>query len=268
MGANSAIEWTHHTFNPWWGCQKVSPACINCYAETFAARFSPNLWGPGSERRFFDDKHWGEPLKWDRRATAAGERHRIFCASMADVFEDRSELTPLRARLYALIDATPHLDWLLLTKRPENAEQLWSGAAIDAWDGSESMGPLWRRNVWLGTTVENHMWAERRIDKLLENDAAVHFLSVEPMLDYIDLRPWLKRIDWVIVGGESGAHASPMDPRWVRSLRDQCNEYGTPFFFKQWGGAGVLKKQNGRVLDGRTWDEVPSPYVAAVGGLS
>jgi len=118
MGKDSKIEWTHHTFNPWWGCVKVSPGCEHCYAEAFAKRVGKKVWGAQSDRRFFGDPHWREPLKWHDEAVITGERRRVFCASMADVFEDRDELIPHRIRLFQLIANTPKLDWLLLTKRP------------------------------------------------------------------------------------------------------------------------------------------------------
>ena len=120
MGANSKIEWTTHTFNPWWGCTKVSEACKHCYAEAWAKRVGQNVWGPKPERRLLSDNHWRQPLKWNRDAANAAERPRVFCASMADVFEDRDELIEHRDRLFDLIEATPKLDWLVLTKRPQN----------------------------------------------------------------------------------------------------------------------------------------------------
>src|SRR5207245_7041240 len=154
MGKNSSIEWTDHTFNPWWGCTKVSPACTNCYAEVWARRVGADVWGASSERRFFSEKHWQEPLKWNADATAMNRRKRVFCASMADVFESRHDLDDERAKLWNLIDATPSLDWLLLTKRPENIQ------LMAPWKD------IWPRNVWLGTTVENHMYAETRLPHL------------------------------------------------------------------------------------------------------
>lgn len=279
MAENSKIEWTHHTFNPWWGCIKVSPACKHCYAESWAKRVGQSLWGAKSPRRFFGDHHWREPLKWNRDAAATKVRKRVFCASMADVFEARRELQPWRERLWELIGQTPWLDWLLLTKRPENVRRTvpWNGA--------------WPANVWLGTTAENQHWAERRIPLLLENDAKVLFLSAEPLLGPLDLRQWLRDgrnhvpgLDWIIAGGESGGSARPMNPLWAESLRDQCIASDIPFHFKQWGhwgpdaapenrhvqtvafdralhGSVVLfrrgKHATGRLLDGRTWDGFP-----------
>lgn len=289
MGKDSKIEWTHHTFNPWWGCQKVSPGCANCYAESFDKRVhgaEKAHWGPGSSRRMFGEKHWNEPLKWDKDAADSGERHRVFCASMADVFEDHPDVADSRARLYALILETPNLDWLLLTKRPENAERLWGLARIDAFgtgllDSTE--GPLWPDNVWLGTSVENQEQADIRIPVLAKIPARVRFLSMEPLLGPVDLMPLLTEptgkfrtfegrrqmevattgaIRWVIVGGESGRGARPMQADWARGIRDQCQQLAIAFHFKQWGehDSGLVrvgKKAAGRVLDGRAWDGLP-----------
>lgn len=276
MAKNSAIEWTHHTFNPWWGCTKVSPGCKNCYAEAFARRIGRNIWGAGKERRFFGEAHWREPHKWNTEAASAGVRRRVFCASMADVFENRPDLAPLRERLWKLIAETPALDWLLLTKRPERALK------------SVPWGAKWPANVWAGVTAENQRWALKRIPLLLDLPAAVRFLSCEPLLGPLDLGTWLtgaRRVDWVIAGGESGHNARPMNPEWARQLRNQCLAASVPFHFKQWGhwrpdypaaaparrrvvvegvGGRVVtlvqlgKHAAGRDLDGRTWDELPT----------
>ncbi|HEY4212778.1 MAG TPA: phage Gp37/Gp68 family protein [Steroidobacteraceae bacterium] len=273
MAKDSGIEWTHHTFNPWWGCVKLSPACAHCYAEAWARRVGMQLWGGSAPRRFFGDNHWREPLRWNAEAERAGVRTRVFCASMADVFEPRAELDPWRKKLWDLIERTPHLDWLLLTKRPGHIKHVYPWATKP------------RCNVWLGTTAENQRWAARRIDRLIGVDAHVRFLSCEPLLSAIDLTAWLGKdlISWVIAGGESGGAARPTHPNWVRSLRDQCETYGVPFHFKQWGHwspeaqgetankiielqdeAGRFerlswrpKKSSGRTLDGQTWDGYP-----------
>lgn len=215
MAENSAIEWTDHTFNPWWGCTRVSPACTHCYAATLAKRFGYG-WGKNADRRFFGDKHWAEPLRWDRAAENAGERKRVFCASMADVFEDRADLWNAQERLWDLIEATPHLDWLLLTKRPENILRMVPTCWRDpqCHDG-------WPPNVWVGTTVEDQERADERIPHLQAVPAPVRFLSCEPLLGPIDLN--LEGIGWVIAGGESGHGARPMHPDWVESIRDQCH---------------------------------------------
>jgi protein gp37 len=280
VGKNSAIEWTHHTFNPWWGCLKVSPACKHCYAETFARRVGIDVWGSRAPRRFFADAHWRDPLKWNDEATDAGTRSRVFCASMADVFEARSDLDPWRDKLWTLIDQTPNLDWLLLTKRPQHI------GSLVPW------GKKWPRNIWLGTTVENQKYADIRIPQLLDHPAICRFLSCEPLLGPLDLSPWVRRknqLHWVIAGGESGALARPMHPDWARDLRDQCNDHDVAFHFKQWGhwapleqgnghvlrqltlessrgGTIVIgrfkKKEAGRILDGRTWDQLPAVAAA------
>ena len=278
MGQNSKIEWTHHTFNPWWGCVKVSPACKFCYAESWAKRVGVDVWGKEAERRFFSEHHWNEPLKWNREAQVQGKRRRVFCASMADVFENRRDLDPWRAKLWPIIEATPWLDWLLLSKRPQHVGRLvpWKN--------------VWPKNVWLGTTAEKQNWAEKRLEELMQYPAAVRFASCEPLLGEIDLTHWLKPestgtgLNWVIAGGESGGKSRPMNPAWAESLRDQCKEAGVPFHFKQWGhwgpyAAGERKKvetvqmidqrgqpimlfklgkhATGRRLGGATWDQFP-----------
>lgn len=335
MTENSNIEWTTHTFNPWIGCQKVGPGCDHCYAETWDSRGlqqRESRWGPHAARTRTSAGNWSKPLAWNRAADGAAERPRVFCASLADVFDNHPSVDPQwRQDLWALIKATPNLDWMLLTKRPGNIAKMLP----DDWGTGYS-------NVWLGCTVVNQEEADRDIPKLLDVPAAVHFLSMEPLLGPVDLlhlrrynpkgEPWinalrglvtrgqylarspnecsfatstrcippeLPAIDLVIVGGESGKKARPMHPDWARSLRDQCVAAGTAFFFKQWGewapamhdpeyGGHVLrqtepvgpfdswkanaydpdrlegvnwrrigKKAAGRMLDGRTWDEMP-----------
>ena len=277
MGKNSRIEWTNHTFNPWWGCTKVSAACKHCYAEAWAKRVGQSVWGPNANRRFFGDTHWAEPIKWHGEALAAGQRRRVFCASMADVFEDRRDLDAWRAKLWALIDATPQLDWLLLTKRPEMVGRLvpW--------------GVHWPHNIWLGTTVEHQEAAESRLMYLATLPAVIRFISAEPLLGSLDLTPWLgTTINWVITGGESGPNARPSSPSWFRSILHQCRDVAVPFHFKQWGdwmpSTGdnapamptkkartaadstlmfrVGKKAAGRLLDGTTWDGLPEVTIA------
>lgn len=254
MGRDSSIEWTNHTFNPWWGCTKVSPACAHCYAESWAKRVGQEIWGDKAPRRLFSDKHWKEPLAWDNAAKRSGIRRRVFCASMADVFEGRKDLDAWRERLWQLIAETPNLDWLLLTKRPENA------VSMVPWSLN------WPSTVWLGTTVENQEWAERRIPYLVTAPATMRFLSCEPLIGPLNLSQWLASIDWVIVGGESGHYARPMLPSWVNSLRDQVTKAEVAFHFKQWGTwlpvgdrmERVGKRIAGRILDDRTWDEFPT----------
>lgn len=248
---NSKIEWTHHTFNIVWGCLKVSPGCANCYAETLARRYGYNVWGSAktTERRTMSDNYWKQPFRWNEQARKSGERRRVFCGSMCDVFEDHPTNDRERERLWPLIEATPHLDWLLLTKRPE--------------DITSHIPIKWRfhsgepHNVWYGASVEDQRRADERIPHLLRVPARVRFLSCEPLLGPVDLSPWMEQeyqavgdgpnvvgaelvsrlpgIHWVIAGGESGHGARPMHPDWARSLRDQCAAAGVPFFFKQWG---------------------------------
>jgi protein gp37 len=280
MARNSSIEWTHHTFNPWWGCNRVSPACDNCYAEAWARRMGQDVWGAQAPRRFFGDTHWREPLRWNAEAVEAGHRERVFCASMADVFEWRATLNEQRTRLWALIEQTPNLDWLLLTKRPQHVLRM------SPWRDE------WPQNVWIGTTVENQRLADIRVPLLLAVPAKVRFLSCEPLLGPLDLRSWFNRrgghsIDWVIAGGESGPSSRPMHPDWVAGLLRQCQRANIPFHFKQWGHwapAELLdlpstlltidnerpvrmvsggKGRTGRVLQGTTWDGLPRPTIHA-----
>ena len=197
MGAITAIQWTDHTFNPWWGCVKVSPGCQNCYAETLAHRYG-TAWGVEGERRQMADSTWAEPVKWNKAASAAGRRARVFCSSMADVFEANAQVESARARLWSLIESTPALDWLLLTKRPGNI----TGMVPAAWLQEP------RPNVWYGTSVENQKTAERRLPHLLGVPAAVRFLSCEPLLEPVSLAAWLHGVQWVITGGESGPKAA------------------------------------------------------------
>lgn len=269
MAMNSSIEWTNHTFNPWWGCVKVSPACKHCYAEAWSKRVGQAVWGIKAPRRFFGPKHWAEPIKWDRRAAEQGIRQRVFCASMADVFEDRADLDEARSALWELIEQTPNLDWLLLTKRPERI------AATVPWKD------VWPANVWIGTTVETQEYAEERLPYLAALPAAVRFISAEPLLGPLDLTPWLDRLDWVITGGESGPKARPTSPSWFHQLLNQCMAAEVAFHFKQWGDwapdqginlakaraekteDGTLmirvgKKAAGRTLAETEWDGLPA----------
>ena len=260
----TTIEWTAtvdadgtarpgFTFNPWLGCTKVSPACDHCYAETLATARLGVQWGPHAERRRTAASTWRQPHAWNRKAAREGQRYRVFCASLADVF-DNAASEDWRIDLWWMIRATPHLDWLLLTKRPQNIAKMVPQVVDfgrDAW----ANGP-WS-NVWLGTTVENQAEADRRIPHLLAVPAAKRFLSMEPLLGPVDVKRWLfprtvfgasplqdrtdhTRLDWIIAGGESGPRARPSHPDWFRSLRDQCQAAGVPFFFKQWGEWGPI----------------------------
>lgn len=280
MSKHSRIEWTHHTFNPWWGCTKVSPGCKHCYAETWAKRLGQEVWGARAHRRELTSAYWKQPKAWNAEAVRTGKRARVFCASMADVFEDRRDLDARREKLWGIIEETPNLDWLLLTKRPQNI------AALAPWSCR------WPENVWLGATTENQRWLDQRVPVLVALAARVLFLSCEPLLGPLDLSRWLeaaqrgdhRKIDWIIGGGESGHHARPMHPEWLTSLRDQCVSAGIKFHFKQWGNwrpisprrakgyvtreltlangdritvANMGKKRAGRQLQGHTWNEFP-----------
>lgn len=388
---NSKIEWCHHTFNPWRGCEHAAlpdgskhPACNHCYAEALSKRNPAALgqWGADGTRIKAADKAWREVATWNMEAAClrtfdcnAGahsdacpqsSRPRVFCASLADVFEDRkglvhnhkgqvviacdccgklydeakldadplfccpcgrmgqrmeeATLDDLRRQLFALIDATPNLDWLLLTKRPENIQRMWLNRAGE----SAAATSIWsqRFNVWLGTSISDQATANALVPELLKCHelAPVLFLSAEPLLGATDISDWLgpqcpfgcgkmsgfggtvctqcewccddeppSGVNWVIVGGESGPHARPLHPAWASSLRNQCQAAGVPFFFKQWGewepsfnfaeqftgvpdstpvkhspdGKGMWvrtgKKAAGRMLFGRTWDQIPEP---------
>ncbi len=313
MSENSKIEWTDHTFNPWIGCTKVSPGCAHCYAaaQDKFRNWTPEGWGQGKPRKRTSIANWREPVKWNAAAAAfpwkcpackcaitdhsyesdpsfncsncgkaplVPNRPRVFSASLADWLDDDGVPIEWLADFLQLIHATPHLDWLLLTKRPENwlprieavfqllntdraAYELRPGAAelVGRWFGEPpyQQAPA---NVWIGTTVEDQARADLRIPALLAIPAKVRFLSCEPLLGPVDLSRVVvgeeridydplrgkelpgavcrDRIHWVICGGESGGQARPMHPEWARSLRDQCAAAGVPFFFKQWGEWG------------------------------
>lgn len=278
MAKNSKISWTNHTFNPWIGCTKVSQGCKFCYAEYLSeVRFKLAKWGDQGQRMVVSAETCRQPFAWhreairDRRVCAVKgtEYHipRVFCASMADVFEDWQGIMrhgKTRVALFCenehmsgvlpelvmstpkcplgcgsgcrpmnmndcrkvlfkkIIDETPHMDWLLLTKRPENIARLWHGKPN-------------RKNVWLGTSVEDQETAEFRIPHLVASKGfgAKIFLSVEPLLAPVDLTPWLSSIDWVIVGAESGPNRRPCELDWIRSVRDQCAAANVPLYVKQ-----------------------------------
>lgn len=219
MSAGTAITWADDTFNPWWGCAKVSPGCKHCYADAFDHRLGGSHWGVDADRKFFGDKHWREPMKWNAAAIRSGVRRRVFCASMADVCEDRRDLDVHRARLSDLINATAAgLDWLLLTKRADKLDLM-----------------PYAPNIWRGVTVEDsaHEW---RVDSLRETKATVRFISYEPALGPL-AGVNLTGIHWIVCGNESGRVRRPAQVSWFRDLRDQCAAEGVRFHFKQWAGA-------------------------------
>ena len=231
---NSDIEWTDHTFNPWVGCQKVSIGCDHCYAETMMDhRFHKVQWGPHGQRKRTSVTNWGLPFKWAREAALRGKSARVFCASLADVFDNKVD--PVwRADLFDLIRMTPELDWQLLTKRPENIRKMLPS---DWGDGYA--------NVWLGTTAENQKYYDHRWPILRAIPAKVHFISYEPALGPLQIEADAggAHPDWIICGGESGAGARYMKPRWARKLRDECQRLDVSFFMKQMTGAKLPPKR-------------------------
>ena len=302
MGERSGINWTNHSFSPWIGCTKVSPACANCYAERdWDKRYKRVVWGQHGTRRVAAGSSWKNPVRWNKRQSELEfgsvadplQRPRVFCSPLADIFEDwkgpmlssqgtslndqwlhvdrgrRLSMDNVRVRLFELIQKTPHLNWLILTKRPENIRRMIAGA----------IGACRLPNVWLGVSIDNQEFADKRIPELLKcrDISPVLFLSCEPLVGEVDLKfdahpgmatilkicEWeSRRIDWVIAGGESGPNPRASDPNWFRSLRDQCKTADVPFFFKQWGeidehGVNVGKVEAGRLLDGVLHDEFP-----------
>lgn len=257
MGKHTGVEWCDHTFNIIFGCSKVSGGCKFCYADGIATRFGFDVWGPPATtaRKTMSAAYWQQPLRWNRAAVKAGKIASVFCCSMGDVFEEHPTVRQEQQKLWALIDSTPNLFWLLLTKRPQNIRahipQSWLERP--------------RRNVGFGTSCESQETAQQRIPHLVDVPAYLRFLSCEPLLGPLDLAAWLAPvangdcggcvdrhsegthwlgsiqhpagapIHWVIGGGESGPKARPCHPDWARSLRDQCVHYSTPFFWKQWG---------------------------------
>jgi protein gp37 len=298
MAENSSIEWCDHTFNPFIGCTKISPGCDNCYAEHLMdKRMHKVVWGPQGDRVRTSPANWREPLRWNKGHAeffaAHGRRQRVFCASLADVFDNAVD-PAWRRDLFDLIELTPNLNWLLLTKRIGNAFEMVARARSHDWLAG-------RNNVWLGATIVNQEEADRDIPKLLETPARVRFLSMEPLLGPVDLSvidldghseiyplkgtrgceyddgtsaPDLPEIDWVIVGGESGSNARPMHPQWASALRDQCKAAGVPFLFKQWGQWMPGKKDGAEVSltfqsadatgpDQPAWFEWPDGQISA-----
>lgn len=294
MAERSSIEWTDASWSPWWGCTRVSPGCVHCYAESLSKRYGHQIWGPEAPRRFLSENHWKQPLRWNAQAAKAGRIMRVF-PSMCDPLEDRRDLDAPRQRFFELVDATPNLMWLILTKRPENI-----------WPLTKGLPPL-ASNLMFGVTIEDQQRLVERVPHIIECKRRYPgieiFGSFEPLLSPVDFggNPYyLKLFSWVICGGESGHGARPMHPNWARGLRDQCNAAGVPFFFKQWGEWGSIaqegisgnerrecyvfrdgegakgiafgtemvrvgKKAAGRFLDGREWNELPKYWPANVG---
>lgn len=280
--------WTPgYTFNGWWGCVEVGPECDSCYARAFAHRLGLELWGATAPRRPASESYWRQPEAWNRKAAALREQHLVFCQSMSDVLEDRRDLDPLRARLWDLIDATPNLIWLLLTKRPSKFATL----TPERWRTNG-----WPRNVWAGCTAGTQRTADVMVPQLLQAaaGAVVRFVSYEPALERVDFRRWLgtpwacpscrwsgeeaaflafdpwspalcpecsaeldarmERVDWIIAGSESGVRPRPADENWIRAVRDACVE-SAAFFYKQRTVGRAVESRP--ALDGRQWLEFP-----------
>lgn len=313
MGSFSHISWCDHTMNFWIGCTKVSEGCKFCYAEvdTFARRersHGNELWGPTASRHRTSSALWKLPYAWNKKSewlecrdcgwrghlsamnyitgayrcpscegiSTHPTRQRVFCQSLSDICEDHLQVTfEMRREISTIVMDCKNIDFLFLTKRPENFNRLW----LEHFAGSLP------DNLWVGTSVENQKAADARIGEIANIKAKVLFLSCEPLLGHIDfnaspeLRDAFGKINWVIVGGESGIHARPMNPIWATSIRNQCEEADIPFHFKQWGewntdGANqnkpviftkdmdipmfkVGKKNAGRELDGKEYNGFP-----------
>jgi len=255
LAQTTTIEWTETTWNPVVGCTKLSPGCLHCYAERMGHRLvamakADQAAGrnPGKKLSYLNvvDRHgqWNGKVYLDDEAIRAPLHWRsarmIFVNSMGDLFHESVPLDFMR-RVFSVMNACQQHTFQILTKRPERAMAFSSKL-------------LWTPNIWMGATAENAEVTARRAKCIRGTGAKVKFLSAEPLLSPIP-RLALSGIDWVIVGGESGPGARPMLPEWVQQIRDRCVRYRVPFFFKQWGG--VHKKATGRLLDGRTWDEMP-----------
>lgn len=256
MAERTLIPWCDNTFNGWWGCTPASPGCLNCYARAKARRWFPGnrWWLRRGDRRVLSDAIWRQPHKWNAQAEQQGRRLLVFASSMADILEPRKDLNPLRSRLFRMCEQTPWLWWLLLTKHP--------GRYLDLTPWGD--GP-WPPNVWAGTSVEDQPRAEERIGALCRVPARVRFLSCEPLIAPITLKPWLsdppwvdgpvwppsnvreRTFDWVIIGGESGPRHRPMDVGWATGLADECRLASVPVFMKQ--DSGTYPDRQGRIPD-------------------
>ncbi len=239
MATLSSIEWTEATWNPLTGCNKISPGCKNCYAERMSYRLQ-NMKQYNYRNGFkltFHKQALNIPMQWKKPKV-------IFVNSMSDLFHKDSPLDFIK-KVFDVMNNCPQHQFQVLTKRADRLEKLSSKLN-------------WTKNIWMGVSIENKNYLSR-IDHLLKTQAKVKFLSIEPLLGHLPKRLKLKGIDWVIVGGESGPKARPMKPEWVTEIRDQCVAKNVPFFFKQWGG--VRKHKTGRILEGRTWDQMPRYFL-------
>lgn len=242
MGEYSKIEWCDHTFNPWIGCTNVSPGCDNCYAEAWAKRFNMAQWGNHARKRT-SDGNWEKPIGWNADAREfkrrTGHRPRVFCASLADVFDNQVD-SSWRADLFELIQKCRRLDWLLLTKRPQNIAKM---LPVDWGEGY--------KNVWLGITAENQKYYDQRWEILQNIPSRIKFVSYEPALGPLRLQKRGPQPNWIISGGESGNKARPLNPDWIRNIVADCRRIGVSAFHKQWGtyASNPLVVEQGMRLD-------------------
>jgi protein gp37 len=213
MGEKTAISWTDHTFNPWWGCTRVSPGCVNCYAETFDKRVGGDHWGPGKSRRIFTDKHWREPLKWTGR---------VFCASMADIFDEEAP-DGQRERLWELIRQTENLTWQLLTKRVDGYRKYLPADLLD------------NPRVWKGFTGEDQERYDERWEEMRKLPGLT-WCSYEPAIGPLTTYKVFAKPRWMVVGGESGNKRRPFEEVWALNILRECRERNMAFFMKQFGG--------------------------------
>jgi protein gp37 len=245
MAERTGISWTNHTFNIVWGCEEVSPACDNCYARTLSKLWGFDVWGPTKPRRLFGQKHWNEPLKWEKMAVRDGVKRLVFCSSMCDVFENHPDVIGELKKLWPLIRATPNLIWQLLTKRPARIKKFLP----DDWGTGYP-------NVWLGTTIEDNAYTYR-LNHLLAAPAVCHFVSYEPAVGPIDKLDY-SSVDWVIFGGESGSGFRQHKPEWARDSLASCRKHGKAFFYKQ---GSSFRSGEDNTLDGKTYEEFPCGHV-------
>jgi protein gp37 len=271
VAEQTGIEWCDHTFNPWRGCAEVSPGCANCYAREFAKR-NPSVlgeWGEGSARPGASRNYFRQPLVWNVKAAADLQRRRVFCGSMMDFFEDRPDVVGLRrSTVRMMIETEDWLDWLLVTKRPQNVERLWpTGVGLGHIGPAAVRGDISQyRNAWLGVTVEDQKRADERIPILCNIPAYVRFLSIEPLLEEVDiakhLHPGTGGVSWVIVGGESrqAGRCRRTWVEWVESVVVQCQQLKIPVFVKQLGDDVYQNDGQQRLklkLKGKDTDEWP-----------
>lgn len=246
MGKTTGISWTTHTFNSHHGCTKCSEGCKNCYAETYSSRYGYDVWGKGKPRRTFGEKHWAEPLQWNRAAQQANIRSRVFCGSMMDWAEPDAPKSEID-KLWGLIHRTPFLDWLLLTKRADRIARCLPG------DWSIQNYP----NVWLGTSIESDKYSWRA-DELTTVEAVNHFISAEPLLGELKNLN-LRHIEWLIVGGESGSGFRPMEKQWALDLMKRCEEKGIAFFYKQ---GSAFHPGHDDKIDGKEYKRFPLALIS------